>query len=117
MSADYLLRQEAKQLQNICLLQYKNTQKTVATQLSSIEKAYAGNPTKMLEQKLAWMQKNNPELYKTAHKNIVELAAQSNNPLYKSFMNNEINGLGSYFSKDYMEIAGLKSAPEIFAPK
>jgi hypothetical protein len=89
-----------------------NTQKTVATQLSSIEKAYAGNPTKMLEQKLAWMQKNNPSLYKTAHKNIVELSAQSNNPMYKQFMNNEINGLGSYFSKDYMEIAGLKSAKE-----
>ena len=92
-----------------------NTQKTVATQISSIEKAYAGNPTKMLEQKLAWMQKNNPSLYKTAHKNIVELAAQNNNPLYKSFMNSEINGLGSYFSRDYMEIAGLKSAKERWA--
>jgi hypothetical protein len=58
------------------------------------------------------MQKNNPSLYKTAHKNIVELAAKNNNPLYKSFMNSEINALGSYFSKDYIEIAGLKAAKE-----
>jgi hypothetical protein len=89
-----------------------NTQKIIAAELSSIKKAYAGNPAKMLEQQLAFVRNNNLSLYKTVHKDIVELAAKNNNPLYKSFMNSEINGLGSYFSKDYIEIAGLKAAKE-----
>lgn len=76
----------------------------------TMSKVYKGSPSKLLEQRLAFLQKNQPELYKKAHANIVDMAQKSNNPLYKQFMNNEINGLGSYFSKDYTEMAGIKSA-------
>ena len=38
------------------------------------------------------------------------MAQESNNPLYKQFMTNEVNGLGSYFSREYTELAGIKSA-------
>jgi hypothetical protein len=75
-----------------------------------IAKAYPGQGAKQLEQQLNWLKKNNPDLYSKAHKNIVSMAQESDNPMYKQFMNNEINGLGSYFSSDYAELAGIKSA-------
>lgn len=78
----------------------------------TITATHKASPSKLLEQRLAWLQKNNPDLYSKAHKNIVDMAQKSDNPLYKQFMNNEINGLGSYFSKDYTDIAGLSSAKE-----
>jgi hypothetical protein len=76
----------------------------------NIAKAYPGQGAKQLEQQLLWLKKNNPEIYSKAHKNIVNMAQESDNPLYKQFMTNEINGLGSYFSRDYTELAGIKSA-------
>lgn len=76
----------------------------------NIAKSYPGQGAKQLEQQLLWLKKNNPDLYSKAHKNIVNMAQESDNPLYKQFMTNEINGLGSYFSRDYTELAGIKSA-------
>jgi hypothetical protein len=76
----------------------------------NIAKAYPGQGAKQLEQQLNWLKKNNPDIYSKAHKNIVNMAQESNNPLYKQFMTNEINGLGSYFSREYTELAGIKSA-------
>jgi hypothetical protein len=80
------------------------------TQWDNISRTYPGQDAKIMEQQLLFLKKNSPELYSKAHKNIVNMAQESDNPLYKQFMTSEINGLGSYFSKEYTELAGIKSA-------
>ena len=58
------------------------------------------------------MKKNAPEIYNSAYKKIVAAAQEQKNPLYRDFMENEINALGSYFSKDYTNLIswdGVKS--------
>ena len=64
----------------------------------------SGGKSKILESQLAFLKTNAPDVYKSAQTSIVNAAAKGNNPLYKQFMNSEINGLGSYFSKDYMNL-------------
>lgn len=63
-----------------------------------------GGGSKILEAQLSFLKSNAPDVYKQAHSTIVNAAAKGNNPLYKQFMNSEINGLGSYFSKDYTNL-------------
>jgi hypothetical protein len=64
----------------------------------------AGGSSKVLESQLEFLRKNAPDVYAKTKKSIIDAAEAGNNPLYKQFMNNEINGLGSYFSKDYANI-------------
>lgn len=63
-----------------------------------------GGGSKVLEAQLSFLKSKAPDVYKQAHSTIVNAAAKGNNPLYKEFMNSEINGLGSYFSKDYTNL-------------
>jgi hypothetical protein len=63
-----------------------------------------GSASKRLEAQLDFLKKNAPSAYDDAKRDIFNAAAKGNNPMYKEFMNNEINGLGSYFSKDYADI-------------
>jgi len=78
-----------------------------ATNLSSFEKNF--------ESKLQFLKKNAPEAYDDIKRDIINHATETDNPLYKGFMNNEINGLGSYFSKDYADIIGWKGIKERFS--
>jgi hypothetical protein len=63
-----------------------------------------GSASKRLEAQLDFLKKNAPAAYDDAKRDIFNAAAKGDNPMYKEFMNNEINGLGSYFSKDYADI-------------
>jgi len=60
-----------------------------------------GSASKRLESQLEFLRKNAPDVYETSKSRIVNAAVDGNNPLYKQFMNDEVNGLGSYFSTDY----------------
>jgi hypothetical protein len=67
---------------------------------------------KATEARLKILKDEAPELYQSAYKKIVATAQEQKNPLYRDFMENEINGLGSYFSKDYANLIswdGVKS--------
>lgn len=68
----------------------------------------AGGSSKVLESQLEFLRKNAPDVYTKTKKSIIDAAEQGNSPLYQQFMNNEINGLGSYFSKDYANLVDWK---------
>jgi hypothetical protein len=74
-----------------------------------------GSASKRLESQLEFLRKNAPDVYETSKGRIVNAAMEGNNPLYKQFMNNEINGLGSYFSTDYAKIIDLKGITARFS--
>lgn len=63
-----------------------------------------GSASTRLESRLEFLKKNAPDVYAKAKTDIVNAAEAGNNPLYQQFMNDQINGLGSYFSKDYANI-------------
>jgi hypothetical protein len=72
--------------------------------------APGASEAKTLEKQLDFLKKNSPELYDDIKRGIIGHASKTNNPLYKEFMNNEINGLGSYLSPDYLQQAGISGA-------
>lgn len=74
-----------------------------------------GSASKRLESQLEFLRKNAPDVYETSKGRIVNAAMEGNNPLYKQFMNDEINGLGSYFSTDYAKIIDLKGITARFS--
>ena len=78
----------------------ENTYKLFMKKLNNIK----STGSQALEAELKLFKKEAPELYDSLNKKIVSAAKEQNNPLYKQFMNDEINGLGSYFSKDYANI-------------
>ena len=75
----------------------------------------AGGTAKRLESRLEFLKKNAPDVYTKAKTSIVSAAEEGNNPLYQQFMNNEINGLGSYFSKDYANLISWQGVTARFS--
>lgn len=75
----------------------------------------AGGTAKRLESRLEFLKKNAPDVYTKAKTSIVSAAEEGNNPLYQQFMNNEINGLGSYFSKDYANLINWQGVTARFS--
>jgi hypothetical protein len=65
-----------------------------------------------VEKQLEYFKMNAPELYTSTMNKLVKEAETVKNPMYTNFMNDEINGLGSYFSRDYASSAGLSAAKE-----
>jgi hypothetical protein len=62
------------------------------------------------ENALEFLRNRAPGVYDSAYKKLVKNAQDTNNPVYTQFMNSEVNALGSYFSGNYLEMAGLQSA-------
>jgi hypothetical protein len=62
------------------------------------------------EKALEFLRQRAPGVYDSAYKKLVKNAQDTQNPVYTQFMNSEVNALGSYFSGNYSEMAGLKSA-------
>lgn len=72
--------------------------------LKGLNSTYKAGGAKRLELQLEFLRKHAPEVYQSAYKKIVAAAQEQKNPLYRDFMENEINALGSYFSKDYVNL-------------
>lgn len=70
---------------------------------------------KVAEKQLEYFKSQAPELYTSAMNKLVKNAEDMKNPMYTQFMNDEVNALGSYFSRDYASSAGLSAAKERWA--
>ena len=70
---------------------------------------------KVAEKQLEYFKMNAPELYTSTMNKLVKNAEDMKNPIYTQFMNDEVNALGSYFSRDYASSAGLSAAKERWA--
>lgn len=89
----------------------ENTYKLFMKKLNNIK----STGSQALEAELKLFKKEAPELYDSLNKKIVSAAEEQNNPLYQQFMNDQINGLGSYFSKDYANIISWEGVTARFS--
>lgn len=104
-------------LQDDVLKHFRNlptNQRQIFQQGWNTASSVTGSASKRLESRLEFLKKNAPDVYDKAKTNIVNAAEQGNNPLYQQFMNDQINALGSYFSKDYANIIDWKGVTARF---
>lgn len=105
-------------LQDDVLKHFRNLptkQRQIFQQGWNTASSVTGSTSKRLESRLEFLKKNAPDVYAKARTNIVNAAEEQNNPLYQQFMNDQINGLGSYFSKDYANIISWEGVTARFS--
>jgi hypothetical protein len=90
--------------------QFGNAFQTFSNKFNSLPRG--ATPTQDAMNKMDLFKREYPDLYQKIYKDVVSDAVDTNNIIYRDFMGREINALGTYFSREYTEYAGIKAAKE-----